>query len=139
MAKTLSGMVKNMSDLYLSESGDLRVSSNGDIAFTETRWREDAQNAYIRIMTTPGDFVLYPSIGADLTKLYGMPQSKETADYGIELIKNSIASDGVFTGRSIDVTAVPTGPQTIRFDVKIKSGSRTENLISIEKDLGIDY
>lgn len=126
-------------DLYLSESGDLRVAAGGDIAFTETRWREDAQNAYVRLMTTPGDFVLYPSLGAGLDALYGKPQSEETGNMGVEIIKQALASAGAFAGRTIDVRAVPTGPQTIRFDVNIKSGDRMQNLISIEKDLGIDY
>ena len=126
-----------MTDMYLSESGDLRVSAGGDIAITETRWREDAQNAYIRLMTSIGDFDLYPALGADLDALYGMPQSKETGDYGIEIIRSALDREGVFAGKTINVTAVPTGPITIRFDVSIRSGNRAENLISIEKDLGI--
>lgn len=128
-----------MVDMYLSESGDLRVAAGGDIAFTETRWREDAQNAYVRLMTVPGDFLLYPSLGVNLEALYGLPQSQETGQFGIELIKKALEDKSVFAGRSITVSAVPTGEQTIRFDVKIKSGDKMQNLISIEKDLGIDY
>lgn len=128
-----------MADMYLSESGDLRVAAGGDIAFTETRWREDAQNAYVRLMTTTGDFALYPSLGADLDALYGLPQSEATGRFGIDIIKKALEDKSVFAGRTITVAAVPTGEQTIRFDVKIKSGDKMQNLISIEKDLGIDY
>lgn len=128
-----------MADMYLSESGDLRVAAGGDIAFTETRWREDAQNAYVRLMTTPGDFMLYPSLGADLDALYGLPQSEATGRFGIDIINKALEDKSVFAGRTITVVAVPTGEQTIRFDVKIKSGDKMQNLISIEKDLGIDY
>lgn len=138
MLERTQGWVVNL-DMYLSESGDLRVAAGGDIAFTETRWREDAQNAYVRLMTTPGDFALYPSLGADLDALYGLPQSEATGRFGIDIIKKALEDKSVFAGRAITVVAVPTGEQTIRFDVKIKSGDKMQNLISIEKDLGIDY
>ena len=132
-------MVNILADLYMSESGDLRVAPGGDLGVTETTWREDAQNAYIRIMTSPGDFLLYPTIGADLTQLYGKPQSENTANLGVRIITDALEREGAFIGKAIDVVGVPTGPQTIRFDVKVKSGSRTDLLLSIEKDLGIEY
>jgi hypothetical protein len=128
-----------MPDLYFSESGDLRIAAGGDLAVTETRWREDAQNAYIRIMTAPGDFLLYKQLGTPLEELYGMPQSRETAQHGINLIQDALNREGLFLGRKLMIDAVPTGPQTIRFDVKINDGVNTTSLLSIEKDLGINY
>lgn len=139
MVLTLHGMVKDMPDFYFSESGDIKVAAGGDIGMTETSYRDDAQQAYIRIMTAPGDFMLYRTLGADLEVLYGMPQSRETAAYGVRIIKDALEREGLFAGKSINITPIPTGPQTIRFDVYIKSGSRTRELLSIEKDLGIDY
>lgn len=132
-------MVARMADLYMSESGDLRVAAGGDVAVTETIWREDAQNAYMRVMTAPGDFLLYQTLGTPLEELYGMPQSRETAQHGINLIYSALNREGLFLGRKVIIDSVPTGPQTIRFDIKINDGVNTTSLLSIEKDLGIDY
>lgn len=139
MVKILNGMVARMADLYMSESGDLRVAAGGDVAVTETIWREDAQNAYMRVMTAPGDFLLYQTLGTPLEELYGMPQSRETAQHGINLIYSALNREGLFLGRKVIIDSVPTGPQTIRFDIKINDGVNTTSLLSIEKDLGIDY
>jgi hypothetical protein len=127
-----------MADLYLTEAGDLAIGSNGDLAITENIWRDLSQQAYLRIMTQIGDFTLYPSLGADLEALIGMPQSKETADYGISLIKSALDREGKFIGTDINIKAVPTSFQSIRFDLYITSGSKTQMILSIEQDLGID-
>lgn len=126
-----------MSDFYFSEAGDLKVSSNRDIAQTESTWREDAQQAYIRILTEPGDFLLYPNLGAEMSQLYGMPQKELTAEVGKQIIKAALGREGAFVGRNISVNAAPTGPQTIRFDVYVASGSRKQIVLSIEQNLGV--
>lgn len=129
-------MIK-IADFYFTGEGDITLSANGDIGRTETIWREDSQNAYLRIMTEPGDFLLYPTLGADLSRLYGMPQSEQTASYGKAIIKEALDRENRFTGKGIDITAVPTSPQTIRFDIYITSGSRSQLVLSIQQDLGV--
>lgn len=126
-----------MADFYFTGEGDITLSANGDIGATESTWRDDAQQAYIRIMTEPGDFVLYPSLGADLPRLYGMPQSEATAEHGRQIISNALARENRFAGKSINIKAVPTGPQTIRFDVYVTSGTRDQLILSIQQDLGV--
>jgi hypothetical protein len=125
-------------DFYFSAEGDIKISSNGDIALTDTDWRDDAQQAYIRLKTEPGDWTLYTHLGADLASLYGMPQSLETGNLGIKLIQTALNRGGRFVGRSIEVKAVPTSIQTIRFDIYIKSGERNALVMSIEQDLGVN-
>lgn len=124
-------------DLYLTEAGDLAVTSNGDLALTETVWRDLSQQAYLRIMTQTDDFILYPSLGADLEALIGMPQSAETAEVGKQLIISALNREGRFIGLPIEVKAVPISFQSIRFDIYITYGSRTQMILSIEQDLGI--
>lgn len=124
-----------MADLYFTDEGDLAVSQSGDIALTDTAWRDDMQQAYIRVMTDRGDYLLYPELGAALSELYGMPQSPDTGRYGEELITAALNREGRFNGRPFTVKAVPTGPQTIRFDVFIISGSRQQIQLSVEQDL----
>lgn len=91
----------------------------------------------MRVMTEQGDFLLYPNLGADLNRLFGMPQSAETAQYGKELILSALNRENRFAGQAIDITAVPTGPQTIRFDIFIASGSRRQLILSVQQDLGL--
>ncbi len=125
-------------DFYFTESGDLAISSSGDIALVDSPWRDYAQQAYIRVMTAISDFALYPTLGADLEELVGMPQSKATGDYGIQLIKNAMSRDGKFNGIPVEVKAVPVSMQGIRFDIYISVGSRTEMILSIEQSLGLE-
>lgn len=123
-------------DLYFSEEGDIAISPTGDMAVTESQWRDDLQQGYIRVMTEEGDYLLYPELGATLSRLYGMPQSPETGVYGEQLITAALNRESRFIGRRFTVKAVPTGPQTIRFDVIIVSGSREQIRLSVEQNLG---
>jgi hypothetical protein len=89
------------------------------------------------LQTTPGDFTLYPRLGADLSVLYGMPQSKDTGDLGVKIIEEALTRTNTFNASSLSVKAVPTGPQTIRFDVYVVSGTKKNMMISIQQDLGL--
>lgn len=122
-------------DLYFTQEGDVAISPSGDLAVTEGPWRDTIQQAYIRILTDQGDFIPYPTLGASLSDLYGMPQSPETGKYGEELIKSALDREGRFVGSPFFVKAVPTGPQSIRFDISILSGSTGQLEFSVEQDL----
>ena len=124
-------------DFYFNEAGDIQRSSNGDIALTDTSWRDSVQQAYIRVMTDAGDYLLYPTLGASLSQLYGMPQSPATGQIGINLITNSLVSDNTFSASQVSVNAVPTGYQTIRFDITLTSGSFQSLQLSLEQNLGL--
>lgn len=124
-------------DLYFTEEGDITISPEGDIAIADTPWRDDVQQAYIRIMTDEGDYMLFPELGASLSLLNGMPQSPETGDYGVALITSALNREGRFASRPFTIKSVPVGPQTIRFDVSITSGSRDQLRLSVEQGLGL--
>lgn len=127
------------SDWYFTEAGDIRAAANGDIELTNSPWRDDSQQAYIRVLTEPGDFMLYKSLGAEMSSLFGMAQTQATGKYGESLIKAALDREGRFVGRTVTVTGVPTGPQTIRFDVYVQSGSRNALILSVEQELGLTY
>lgn len=126
-----------MADLYFSEAGDIAVGHDGDLSLTQTPWRDDAQQAYIRVMTDIGDYLLYPDLGASLVRLRGMPQSPATGKFGVDLIMAALQREARFVGKNIHVDPVPTGYQSIRFDISITSGNREQLLLSVEQDLGI--
>lgn len=124
-----------MSDLFLTMSGDLLVNGNKDIASVNLGSQNDVQQIYLRLMTEPGDFYLYPSLGTDLSILYGMPQSQETGNLGQRLIREALERENIFVGRNIEITSVPTGPDSIRFDVHITSDTNEPIVLSVTQNL----
>jgi hypothetical protein len=123
-------------DLFLTVNGDLMLNSNKDIAMVNNSMQNDVQQVYVRLMTEPGDFFSYPTLGVDLTTLYGMPQIPETGEYGKQLIKTALEREGIFKGRNITIEAVPTGPDTIRFDVHVLTSANQPVTLSIKQNLG---
>jgi hypothetical protein len=126
-----------MSDFYIDLAGDLKVTGTGDIALVQNPVENDVQQVYIRLMTEPGDFYTYPRLGTDLSMLYGMPQSRETGEFGKRVIKGALDREGVFANRSITIEAVPTSSDSIRFDVYITTDARQPTLLSITQELGV--
>ena len=125
-----------MSDLYLTLDGDLILNGNKDIGKVNTLMQNDIQQVYLRLMTEPGDFHSYPNLGVDLSVLYGKPQTRETGELGKSLIMSALQREGLFRGRNIQINAVPTGPDTIRFDVQIQSGPNQPVTLSVKQNLG---
>jgi hypothetical protein len=124
-----------MSDFYLDLSGDLKISPNKDIAMTQSRSQNDIQQIYLRLMTEPGDFYIYPKLGTELNILYGMPQSQATGEMGKRLIREALLREGVFADRKISITAVPTSNNSIRFDVHIEDNSVDPITISVTQEI----
>ena len=125
-----------MSDLYFTLNGDILIGGNKDIVLTNSSMQSDVQQAYIRLMTEPGDFYIYPLLGIDLSLLYGMPQSAETGDFGKKLIQTGLQREGIFKGRNIKIDSVPTSKDTIRFDVHIISDIDQPVVLSVSQTLG---
>jgi hypothetical protein len=125
-----------MSDLYIDLNGDLLVTGSGDLALADTPTAVDLQQVYIRLMTEPGDFFMYPQLGTDLSILYGMPQTSQTGDFGKRLIRAALEREGVFKNRQITIEAVPTSADAIRFDVYLMSNNAEPTVLSITQDLG---
>lgn len=126
-----------MSDFYIDLAGDLKVTGTGDIALVQNPVENDVQQVYIRLMTEPGDFYMYPRLGTDLSMLYGMPQSRETGEFGKRIIKAALDREGIFANRSITIEAVPTSSDSIRFDIYITTDARQPTLLSITQELGV--
>lgn len=125
-----------MSDLYFTLTGDLVINGNKDIAITSSPLQSDIQQVYIRLMTEPGDFYIYPQLGIDLSLLYGMPQTPETGEFGKRLIRSGLQREGLFRNRNIKIDAVPTSVDTIRFDVHIISDIDQPITLSVSQGLG---
>jgi hypothetical protein len=125
-----------MADLYFTLSGDIAVNGQKDVAITGTSLQSDIQQVYMRLMTEPGDFYVYPNLGIDLSQLYGMPQRPETGDLGKKIIRDGLKREGLFKDRFIKIDAVPTGPDSIRFDVHIITDINQPVTLSVTQSLG---
>ena len=125
-----------MSDFYFTLSGDIALNGSKDIALTNSAMQSDIQQVYIRLMTQPGDFYIYPLLGTDLSVLYGMPQRASTGELGKKIIRAALQREGLFRERMIKIDAVPTGPDTIRFDIHIMSDLDQPVTLSINQELG---
>jgi len=125
-----------VSDLFLTMDGDLVVNSNKDIARVNTAMQNDVQQVYLRLMTEPGDFSAYPTLGVDLSMLYGMPQNQRTGQLGKQLIMAALDREGIFRGRNITVDAIPTSADSIRFDIHVQTSSNQPVTLSIRQNLG---
>jgi len=125
-----------MSDLYFTLNGDLVINGSNDIAVTANSLQADIQQVYLRLMTEPGDFYIYPQLGTDLSLLYGMPQTPETGEYGKRIIREALQREGLFKGRNMKIDAIPTSRDTIRFDVHIVSDIDRPLTLSVSQKLG---
>lgn len=127
-----------MNDLYFGYDGDLKLSGNKDIAVVQNRAQDDTQQIYIRLMTEPNDFTIYPRLGCDLSFLRGMPQNRSTGEIGKRIIRQALEDEsrgGIFKGRSISIEAVPISPVAIRFDVHIEDNSSEPITLSITQEI----
>ena len=125
-----------MTDLYFGLDGDILINGGKDLSLINTPLQGDVQQVYIRLMTEPGDFHVYPTLGIDLSQLYGMPQRPETGDFGKRLIQAGLRKEGLFKGKNIKIEAIPTGADTIRFDIHIITDIDQPIVLSISQDLG---
>lgn len=125
-------------DFYLGYDGDIKLSGNKDIALVQNRAQKDVQQIYIRLMTEPNDFEIYPRIGCDLSFLRGMPQNRATGEIGKRIIKQALEDEtkgGIFRNRAISIDAVPTSQNSIRFDVHIEDNSLEPITLSVTQDI----
>jgi hypothetical protein len=112
-------------DYYITDSGDLAVSMNGDIATTPNSKEQIRQQANLRLATQRGDFYPYRMLGADLQRLVGLPNTVETARFGAKLIERTLAYDNfVVNGAVVFKEITPTAPDTLVFEFAIPYGTR---------------
>lgn len=127
-----------MTDLYFGYNGDIVISPNKDVARVGSVAEKDLQQIYLRLMTEPGDFMVYPNLGCDLSILKGMPQSKSTGDLGKKIIRDSLQNEiysGIFRGRNITIDAIPVSENSIRFDVHIENNGTEPVTLTVTQDI----
>jgi len=64
-----------------------------------------------------------------------MPQDPATAEYGKQLIRNALNREGIFAGKNIQIIAIPTAPDCIRFDVKLITNYGEPVVLSVSQNI----
>ena len=132
-----------MIDIQLSDDGDIVVEPTGDVALTgrftiETDTdsaRAISQLALMAIKTERGDFMLHPSLGCDINKLHGFPNSPAVANKGVALIQEAIKSFGITS--SVTINSWPVDMSTIAYEVNIQVGSQA-NMVTFTIKQALD-
>jgi len=91
-----------------------------------------------RLKTDNPDWQIHPSIGANLSDLVGMPNSRKTGEHGEMLITNCLTADGFISGSNLSVKGVPVSQKEILFYVTVQSSTTAIELaVVVDLELGI--
>lgn len=80
-----------------------------------------------RLRTDNPDWLLHPNIGADLSELIGLPNTRKTGEMGVQLIRTCLTHDGFINNEDLEVGRVPVSSEEILFRITIKR--RTKDLV----------
>lgn len=118
------------SDLRWIWSGDLALSSNGDLKDTsEHELMSFIQEVQTRLRSDLYDWVVHPHIGTSLSDLIGEPNNKETAEEGKAKIISALAKDAFVDVARIRVRYMPVGRDKLLYSVLISLPESTDDEI----------
>lgn len=72
-----------------------------------------------RLRTDNPDWYLHDQIGADLSELIGLPNTRSTGDLGVSLIQHSLCHDGFLKLSDLRIRAVPVTSSEILFHITL--------------------
>lgn len=117
-------------DLALSIDGDLLIGPDGDFQTVEDI-DSFSQDIVFRLKTLAGNYKYFPSCGASLDNLIGLPNSQDTASLGESQIITALTNDGRVNPGSLSVSSYPLDEKSIMFEVYIDllaQGARGQTL-----------
>lgn len=91
--------------------------------------RQDITN---RVRSQKGQWKRHKNLGSNLELLEGMKNTRETANYGTELIENSLLFDGRIAPNDLKVRAVPKSVTQVDYYIIATSQSANEPIVVIE-------
>jgi hypothetical protein len=111
---------------YGAKEGDFDLGPSDAEGKSDFRLTDDYESAKQdisnRIRTQTSDWRSHPNIGGDLEMLEGEPNSRATANKGVNQIMSTLTYDGRFREADIQVRAVPVSIYQIDYYTFLNAG-----------------
>lgn len=117
-------------DVGLTDDGDLDLDSLNKEFTVVSENDYISQQVKIRVKTVNSDW-FFDDLGADMEQLLGMPNTKDTAQKGISLIRNCLTYDRFLTNDDIYIKPMPLDVDNVSFFLFVKTPF-TEKPLSFE-------
>jgi len=116
-------------DLRYQIRGEFTIGPDGDFATTQhptDPYKSLSQEIVKRAVGSTGDYSLrYPPPVADLYKLMGLQNTRDTAMSGVRKIVVALTSDRMISERDLQVIPIPTSRHDLMFTIIVKVRDRT--------------
>lgn len=124
------GNYNDFIDLAITEDWDFELD-NGDFALSEgVNCIKD--NVELGLKCNTGDFVLEPIFGANMEDLYGMPNTRKTAELGAQRIFYTLTEHSGIFQQDLSINPIPFDFSSILFAITIKTGYKDKLHIPFE-------
>lgn len=99
-------------DILTDDDGDLVVAANGDLDLADAA-RTAMQDIVFRVRTQHQDYNIHPLIGANLSALFGEPNSVQNGDRIKAQVFRALTRDGRFRDTSLNIEVVPVATDEV--------------------------
>jgi hypothetical protein len=107
-------------DLYWTLDGDLALGEDGDLRDTSfDTFRSLWQECRTRLRSSFKDWVLHPSLGANLDELLGELNNRATAEEGKTRIISALTLGGFLPREAIRIRYLPIGRHRLLYDITV--------------------
>ena len=107
-------------DLYWTLDGDLALGENGDLKDTSfDAFRSLWQEVRTRCRSSFKDWVIHPTLGANLDELLGRINNKATAEEGKTRLINALTQGGFLPRETIRIRYLPVGRHRLLYDITV--------------------
>jgi len=123
--------IYDKTDLFWSSRGDCYIGPEGDLMDTEyDPLRSLAQEIRTRAEAEPGDWRIFPNIGAGLNQLVGEPNNSQTADLVKIKLQSSLTRDSFIDNKDIAIRYMPIDRDKLLIRLSIKVMPTAKNASS---------
>ncbi|PFB64451.1 hypothetical protein COK00_12255 [Bacillus cereus] len=110
--------------LYVDSVGNISTDSSEGLLIRDiplqVSYLSEKQVILNRLRTDNPDWFIHKDIGADLSELIGLPNTRETGELGKSLIEKSLTSDKFILPSDLNVRPVPVSSSEILFYITVR-------------------